>query len=53
MIRHRYDAFYMTSKPQIIFRTKSLMQIIFMRDSGSAKLAVIDRLHQGIGVDDI
>ncbi len=38
---------------QIIFRKKSLMQIPFMRDSGSAKFAVIERLHHSIGVDDI
>ena len=38
---------------QIIFYKKSLMQINFMRDSKSAKFAVINRLHHSIGVDDI
>ncbi len=53
MAQHRYDAFYLMPIPQIIFCTKSLMQINFMRDLGSTKLAVIDCLHHSIGVDDI
>ena len=43
----------MMPNTQIIFCTKSLMQINFMRDFRSAQLAVIDCLHHGIGIDDI
>ena len=38
---------------QIVFSTKSLMQINFMRDSGSAELAVIDCLHHSVWSNDI